>query len=484
MEGKRRVVVPGTRPALGRRAARALVVLAVVLAGAAAPVGGVGTADLDPTSTTAGAVATPPAETPLSVSVERSGSTVRYRATVTAPENAEHVRLGGAFGLLNVTRSDGFRAVEHGYRLREGRDRGTLVVAVDLDESRSTPLGRVGPDGPFQAGDGWAFAPSPRFGLSWTVNGTTAERRLAAGAAEKGASVPLDADGSVAVGDRFVYLGAHTVDQRDGTRLIVPRAASFDVGADRALSLAASTYREAGTDPDGPVTAFVLPREVRAGGAASGTDLWVRADATERTVAHEFAHAAVSLRTTERTRWLGEAAAEYVAYRTVGPADVTGTLLARVVQPDAVLADRDSWGSDAVAYRKGAAVLALLDERVRATSDGERSIRSVLAELSAAERVDAETLRAVVVAAADEPTAVWLTEHATGEATFDAVAEDDSARTPGVARRFPGVDGAGWASPTAVTGLLAALGAVVLIFWVIARCCYRAFGLLRSRVAV
>jgi hypothetical protein len=232
------------------------------------------------------------------------------------------------------------------------------------------------------------------------------------------------------------------------------------------------------------VTAFVLPREVRAGGAASDTDLWVRADASERTVAHEFAHAAVSLRTTERTRWLGEAAAEYVAYRTVSTGEVRETLLERVVQRDAVLADRDTWHSDAVAYRKGAAVLALLDERVRAATDGDHSIRTVLAALSAGGRVDAATLREAVVGAADEPTATWLVDQAAGEPTFDSATASASTGTPGVDQRIPGAGGDHGLSPAAISGLLTALAAFLVTLWVLARCSYRLLRLLRSRVAV
>lgn len=480
-------MVPGTRPALGRRAAQAIVVLLVVVSGAAAPVSGVAAAGAPHASA---ATSTDPPDAALSVDIERAGSIVRYRATVDAPENAENVRLGGAFGLLNVTHSDGFRAVDGDYRLREGRDRGTLVAAIDLREARSTPLGTVGPDGPFQAGDGWAFAPSPRFHLSWqAADGTMVERRLAAGAAganAENASVRVDSESSVAVGDRFVFLGAHSVRESDGeqsVRLIAPDAASFAVGADRALSLAGRSYREAGTDPDGPVTAFVLPRDARAGGAASGTDLWLRADASELTVAHEFAHTALSLRTAEQTRWLGEAAAEYVAYRTAGPDDVTSVLVSRVTQPDAPLADRDSWESDRVAYRKGAAVLALLDERIRRVSDGERSVRTVLAGLSASRGVDSAALRDSVVDAGNASTAAWLGGHVGESAAFDGVAAaSESTGTPGIDRRLSGDRGADATLTTEISGLLAALGAFSVLLWVVSGLCYRLLCRLRSEV--
>ena len=457
-------MTPGLRPALGRRAATAVLVFCVLLAGATAPVGSVGAAAAP--ASDAAISPSPTNETAsLSVAVERDGDTVRFRATVDA-DDAEDVRLDGAFGLLTVTEHDGFRAVDGSYHLREGRERGTLVAAVDLGDPRQTPLGDIGPGGAFQAGEGWAFAPSPRFSLSWRANGRIVEERFGPGAA---------ADPTVAVGERFVFLGAHRVHESGDVRLIVPERARFAVGADRAFSLAERSYRAAGSHPDGPVTAFVLPRAVRAGGAASGTDLWIRADAGERTVVHEFAHTALALRTTDRTRWLGEASAEYVAYRVAGPADTVGVLTARVTQRDAVLADRETWHGDSVAYRKGAAVIALLDQRIRRVTDDERSVAAVLGTLSASSRVDSTTLRSAVASASNEATATWLLEFAGAPKTVDHAAGSPAPTgSPGAEQRFPGSDGGSdGLSFAEVSGLLAALGALAMMGWVLLRGCYR-----------
>ncbi|MBP1987748.1 hypothetical protein [Halolamina salifodinae] len=467
----------GIRPAPGRRAATAVLVFCVLLAGVSAPAGGVsaavasGGADATSPTTTNGAAS-------LSVAVERDSETVRFRASVDAADAAEDVRLDSAFGLLTVSESDGFRKVDGSYRLREGREQGTLVAAIDLSNSRQTPLGKIGQNGPFQAGEGWAFAPSPRFHLSWREDGRILDQRFGPGAAAD--------EANVSVGKRFVFIGAHRVHESGDVRLILPERARFAVGVDRALSLADQSYGVVGSDPDGPVTAFVLPRAVRAGGAASSTDLWVRADAGKRTVAHEFGHTALALRTTDRTRWLGEASAEYVAYRVAGPEDTVGVLTARVTQPDAVLADRETWGGASVAYRKGAAVIAHLDERIRRATDGERSVSTVLAALSASKRIDSERLHAAVTAASNEATATWLQEHAGSSAGLDdAAGSSASTGTPGAEQRFSGTnDGLDGIPLAELSGLLTALGAFVVIGWVLLRGCYRLLSRFRTGSAV
>lgn len=457
---QRRAVSPNRAPALGKRVALAVVAVALLFAAVAPPVGSAGAAS--------GPVA---GERPtLSVSVERDGSTVRYRATVTAPEDADRVRLDGAFGVLTVANRSGFVAASGGYRLADGRKTATLTVSIDLANHQKTPLGRVGPNGPFQAGERWAFAPSPRFHVRWWTDGSVEHARLR-GAQQGSGESAVTADQPVAVGERFVFVGPHRVATRsvDGrsVRLILPDAASFAVGAERAFALANRTAEAAGTTPPRPVTAFVLPQSVRAGGGASGTDLWVRADASERTVAHEFAHAALGLRTTAETRWLSEAAAEYLAYRTTEEGAVTATLRRRVADPDAVLADPGSWDDRAVAYRKGAALLALLDERVRATTDGEHTLTAVLARLSETDRrIGPAELERVVTAVADERTATWLGEQANG--TAPAVRPATQA---GLAIPTDGAVGVP-ASPVDALGLVAALGALSVLVWVPLRLCY------------
>lgn len=453
-----------------------MLIFCVLLAGASAPAGSVGAAAA-PASDAVASPAPANGTASLSVAVERDGDTVRFRATVDA-DDAEDVRLDGAFRLLTVAEHDGFRAVDGSYHLREGRERGTLVAAVNLGEARQTPLGEVGPGGPLQAGDRWAFAPSPRFRLSWREDGRIADQRFGPGAAAD--------DTAVAVGERFVFLGAHRVHESGDVRLIVPEHASFPVGADRALSLAEQSYRAAGSHPDGPVTAFVLPRAVRAGGAASGTDLWIRADAGERTVAHEFAHTALALGTTDRTRWLGEASAEYVAYRVAGPEDTVGVLTARVTQRDAVLADRETWHGDSVAYRKGAAVVALLDQRIRRVTDDERSVAAVLGTLSASSRVDSATLRGAVASASNGATATWLLEFAGAPKTVDHAAGSPAPTgSPGAEQRFSGTDDGSDGIPVAeISGLLAALGAFAMMGWVLLRGCYRLVSRVRDGSAV
>ncbi|MFB6220878.1 MAG: hypothetical protein ABEH90_05505 [Halolamina sp.] len=465
---------PGIGSALGRRAVVWSAVVALVIAGSAMPVGSAGAVTGDATASTA--VVTGAAEQPtLAVRVERSGSTVRYKATVRAPEAADRVRLDGAFGILNVTASDGFVAAGNGYRLRDGRERATLTASIDLSDQQATPLGRVGSGGTFQAGTDWAFAPSPRYHVRWWTDGSVNSTTLREAQTRDGATRSVVvADSPVAVGERFVFLGPHSVrrEQVEGrtVRLIVPDGAAFDTGAERSFELARSVQQEAGTSPDGPVTAFVLPRTVRAGGGASGADLWLRADVGELTVAHEFAHTALSLPTTEEVPWLSEAAAEYLAYQTTHEGDVTATLRERVNDGDAVLAERASWESSHVAYRKGAALLALLDDRIADATDGAQSLTAVLARLSAGdEPIDAAALGNAVSAVADERTATWLDEQATS--TTPATLPENRAAGFVATDMFDGEssDGAVVAGiPVSLGNLsasLAVLGALSMLVW-------------------
>lgn len=453
-------VSSGTAPATVRRGIVVIAAVALLFTAIAPPVGSAGAAGPDA-----------PDDPTLAVDIERDGTTVQYRATVTAPADADRVRIDGAFGVLNVTDRDGLVAARNGYRLADDREEATITLSIDLSEHRDTPLGRVGPDGPFQAGEDWAFAPSPRFHVRWWHDGSAEQVRLR-GAQRDSTESAVTAEAPVAVGERFVFLGPHRVERRtvDGqsVRLVVPETASFAVGAERAFALANRTVRAAGNAPRRPATAFVLPDSVRAGGGASGTDLWVRADADERTVAHEFAHTALRLRTTRETRWVSEAAAEYLAYRAVSPGAVTTTLRRRVTDTDAVLADRDSWGDDAVPYRKGAALLALLDERIRTASGGERSLTHVLVRLSASDAaVDTTALEAAVRAVSDDATATWFTGQATSSAP--AVRPPEQA---GLGGSFDSTIAVSTASQNPL-GLLATLGGFSMLVWVPFRLRYR-----------
>lgn len=370
---------------------------------------GVGAATADP--------GTAPAPT-LSVDVARNDSTLVYRATVNTSAGIDRLRLDGAFGIYAVTAHRGFVASDGGYLLAEGRESGTLTARIDLSEHRETALGAVGPDGSFQAGDDWAFAPSPRFHLRW-VAGDGAVHHLRFDDAGVTVRAPTD----VAVGQRFVLIGPHAVHTRevDGrqVRIVVPASAAFDVGAERAFDLFARVQRSVGSGADEPITAFVLPEAVRSGGAASGADVWVRADAGEVTVAHEFAHASLSLDTTERTRWLREAAAEYVAFRVAGPANLS--FAERVRHPDVALTAPSTWPDEQVPYREGAAVLAALDEELRAASDGRASVATLLRALSASpDSITHGRLLAAVSDAAGDETATWFDRTVQPSSSVDA----------------------------------------------------------------
>lgn len=451
-------------------AVRLLLVLAVVFAtvpaGVSAAAGSGGTA---PVASAADAAATTGAS-PLTVRVERTDGALVYHVRVRAPAGAERVRLTGAFGLHAVTATDGLTATDRGYRLREGRESGTLVARFDLETPRRTPLGRVGTDGTFQAGEDWAFAPSPRFRLSWTDAGMGERSSVALGA-----GAALRGDASVAVGDRYLFVGPHTVHERSvegrTVRLVVPAAATPELAPDAAFGTMRETAATLGTGASRPVTAFVLPRAARAGAAASGTDLWMNAAAGRTTLAHEFTHVSLSLRTTSATRWLGEAAAEYVALRVTGRADPRDSLAHRTVDPTATLTDPSTWTDGRAPYGKGVAVLHELDRRVQATTHGVHGVLDVLRRLDArGGRLTAAALAATVTAVGDESIAEWL-EAETSEATSRA--DDPTATDPTTAGLGSSV------SVVGLSALLSALGALCVLVWVPATAAYRVARSLR-----
>lgn len=412
--------------ARGRSVKLALVWLLVV-AGAMGSAMSLGlpaiTAPIDGDSSGALTMDTERADPSLAVTVSRVDSTLVYDVTVENADATDSLRLDGAFGIYTVTASEGFVADGGGYLLADGVDRATLTAELDLGEPRETALGQVGPGGSFQAGGDWAFAPSPRFHLQWTARGQPIHHlRFDEGAVDRIAETDLT------VGQRFVYLGPHRVETRtlDGQelRIVVPEGVEFRVGVDRSADLLAAVQSETGTQADGAITAFVLPEQVRAGGASSGADVWVRSDVGEVTVAHEFAHASVTLHTTAETQWLREASAEYLAFRVVDGENATeSTFAARVRHTDATLDDSATWPSRQVPYQSGAWVLASLDARLAAGDTG-LTVGSLLGQLSAESSLDDpltnDRIADAVESSGDEQSARWLA---------DAVSTPQSATT-------------------------------------------------------
>jgi hypothetical protein len=414
----------------GRRTVVIAVVWTLLFAGAVGSVMSLGAPNGTPL-TDIGAVtgADGPADRPtLDVAVSRENATLVYDVTVTAPADVRHLRLDGAFGAYTVTETSGFVADRGGYRLADGREQATLTATLDLSESQRTALGTVGPDGAFQAGDDWAFAPSPRFHVRWMRGDVVHHQRLTEHQTDP--AVAVDAAAPVAIGERFVFLGAHSVHTRrvDGqqVRVVVPEGTTFQVGVNRSVSLLGAVQKETGTRATGPITAFVLPEQVRSGGASSGRDVWVRADVSEVTVAHEFVHATLTLRTTSETQWLREAVAEYLAYRVAGDEESLALLAAGADGTDArtVLADPSTWPDDRVPYEHGAATLAALDGRLRAASDGDETVGTLVGRLSSQSRrgewLTHESVVQTVWTATHDETATWFDAAATGRESWGA----------------------------------------------------------------
>jgi hypothetical protein len=106
----------------------------------------------------------------------------------------------------------------------------------------------------------------------------------------------------------------------------------------------------------------------------------------ERTLGHEVIHARLGRFEGERVRWFTEASATYFQLLTAlnrGQGDFSSFLAAvRVAAAEdvasLVLAERSTWPAPTGAYRKGPHVLAALDAKLRAETDGRHSLRDVL----------------------------------------------------------------------------------------------------------
>ncbi|MFB6126534.1 MAG: hypothetical protein ABEJ79_04455 [Halolamina sp.] len=194
-------------------------------------------------------------------------------------------------------------------------------------------------------------------------------------------------------GDDMVFLGAHEVTERvvDGQtiRLVVP-AATDDVDEAAVLSRLAEARRQLGTDgaPE-TVHAVALPGSVETAGAgyALGNAFYVAEDGRDGDAAtwvHEYVH--TEQRFSDDVAWFSEGSAEYYASLFAyydGRRSFATFHRGTETAADAEVSVAEV-STDAV-YTKGQRVAAALDQRVRAATDGERSLRAVIERLNAKE---------------------------------------------------------------------------------------------------
>lgn len=265
---------------------------------------------------------------------------------------------------------------------RDGAEGSTATVSYRVDLPRDTyPQSAVG-----VAGDGWQFLELPSTGVRWTSTAPV-------GGVEETAQT---GGASGVVTGRYAYLGPSTErTARAGDQtihLVVPDAASPTPSTSAVLSsLVRGARRFPDVDADPDVYAFALPASVETPGRVGrggGNALWVRADAAPRGPKnpwlHEYVHTQQNGSVRGGSGWFAEASAEY--YAASLSASQNGTTYARaresvgsVSDRDAVLANRSTWASARVPYGKGARVLAALDARLRARTNGSTTLLDVFA---------------------------------------------------------------------------------------------------------
>ena len=339
---------------------------------------------------------------------DRPAITVTQRVALT-PDRPESLTVTFRFGLPSnvvrfsvdrLTRSDVTVVSMSGFARRDG----TYV----WDEETATPTvtARV----PVEGRDAELSTDSATVDAgSWAVAETfytEARWRYSEGTSNPAYVGEVEPVGTGAGGDEMAFLGPHEVHERtvDGQtiRLVVP-AATAGVDETAVLDRLAEARRRLGTDDSpGTVTGIALPGSVETdvAGYALGDAFYVadsgRGDRAVTWV-HEYVHTEQQF--SDDVAWFTEGSAEYLAnllaYRDGRRSfesfhrDTETT-----VDADTAVAEAES---DAV-YARGQRVVAALDQRVRAATDGEESVRAVIERLN---RADGPVTTADVEAAAE-----------------------------------------------------------------------------------
>ncbi|WP_340099580.1 hypothetical protein [Salinibaculum salinum] len=355
------------------------------------------TAEDTTAANTSGAVAATPAKTDT-ISVEQE-----YRLT---PDQPGRVDIQWAFTIPDSVneistqlpsdatnpRRNGFRKTDDGYvwqRSAQSTRTPTLTYTTAVNQTDSDVSGPIGADGRYlfvDAGD-WALIerePGPRFSfrgrgdepaVEWT--NTTA--------------------GEGVIGQSMVYLGPYEEYTRSAHdqrfRLIVPEAATltpdrddvFDTVVDAAGSLRVGAR-------DRQVLMFAAPETIPWGvrGLQSGDrNFYAVADEPvddpNNVWIHEYVHTRQSFQTTNETRWVTEASAEYYAgLLTLEQGRIEFDDFRKYLSrgnyrrfSTVVLSDPTTWTGTGANYYTGALVTAELDRQLRLTTNRSKTFQGV-----------------------------------------------------------------------------------------------------------
>jgi hypothetical protein len=359
----------------------------------------------------------------VDVAVTRVDGVVRYELTVRPGTDVN--RLWLVVGGARLVEASGFDRSRVDGRTRltwTGAASARAVLAV-----RAAPEGAAdGPGGRESvATAAWTFAPVPFVELQRTVDGAL-ERSWPL--TERAGNL---ADARGVHGDRYALTGDADVVTRsaNGRRVavVVPEGATpREDPAAVAEALAAAARQLDVGDHDRAVLAYAVPGVRRGGESVPARDeFWVnseaRLDDPENVWLHEYVHTRQSFRLAPEMRWFREASAEYYAARL---SHEQGTVSKRAYRRHvdggpsrATLTDPGTWDGDDVPHDKGARVLAVLDAKVRAETDGRRSLEDVFRRLNGRDgRVTYAVFAGTVSEVAGAPMDAWLDRHVDGAA--------------------------------------------------------------------
>lgn len=278
-----------------------------------------------------------------------------------------------------------------------------LVLRVDYREFSTA-------NGAGLAHEDWMLALAPRIWVEWTDDG----QRYGVGGWTMRSIDGWSAsarDGVVAPG-LWTYFGEYDVVERttDGgerIRLVVPESVDDDeVDHLDTLVRVGEDFDGGGVDEDAPVLGVVMPdvaynpgsrgvlvRDVRVDGVARGDAFVVEENRNDTLWVEEYLHTRQEFRpASARTRWLLDASVGYYKrlyqYRL---GDVSrDRLVADLTDPgfysEDALARPSTWENERTRYEKGPKVVAYLDWRIRALTDGEASFEDVHRRLNDHER--------------------------------------------------------------------------------------------------
>ncbi|MFC6732444.1 hypothetical protein [Haladaptatus sp. DYSN1] len=372
-------------------------------------------------------VAVDPATSPsLTATSSRTPDGIRYDITV-EPASVEGLWVdpGDEFDVVGVS---GLEETTRGERRVYRWDGESSVATLSLEYEISNSNGvTAGPE--FTRADDWVLGPVPDLELSWDEDGQLTTRRPFSDPTDPGVTITTDGPG--VVGERYAFLGAHDRYEQRGSettvQLVVPRGVELDQAPDTILDalLASESMLDVGS-PSEEVLIFALPDPARGGGESflGANELWVHAesrlDTPNNVWLHEYIHTRQSFMLASEMVWLREASAEYYGAKLAHEHGfVSETTVHEYVRrpghEDTVLADTETWTEPGVPYTKGTRTLAKLDERIRAATDGERSLDDVMRRLNEHDGVVTYAVfERTVAAVAGQSMDEWLWEQVHG----------------------------------------------------------------------